>query len=42
MKETLYPTFEEALYLHEVLIQRFGGKAGVLGQWTFRKRTRSP
>jgi death-on-curing protein len=30
MKETLYPTHEEALYLHEVLIQRFGGKAGVL------------
>jgi death-on-curing protein len=30
MKETLYPTLEEALYLHDVLIQRFGGKAGVL------------
>jgi len=30
MIETLYPTLEEALYLHEVLIQRFGGKAGVL------------
>jgi death-on-curing protein len=30
MKETLYPTLEEALYLHDVLIQRFGGKSGVL------------
>lgn len=30
MKETFYPTLDEALYLHELLIQRFGGKAGVL------------
>lgn len=30
MKETLYPTLEETLYLHDVLIQRFGGKSGVL------------
>jgi death on curing protein len=30
MKETLYPTLEEALYLHDILIQRFGGKSGVL------------
>jgi death-on-curing protein len=30
MKEALYPTLEEALYLHDVLIQRFGGKSGVL------------
>lgn len=30
MKETLYPTLEEALYLHDALIQRFGGAAGVL------------
>jgi death-on-curing protein len=30
MKEALYPTLEEALYLHDVLIQRFGGKNGVL------------
>jgi death-on-curing protein len=30
MIETLYPTLEETLYLHEVLIQRFGGKAGIL------------
>jgi death-on-curing protein len=30
MKETLYPTLEEALYLHDVLMQRFGGKSGVL------------
>lgn len=26
----LYPTLEEALELHERLIERFGGKAGVL------------
>jgi death-on-curing protein len=32
MKETVYPTLKEALYLHDVLIQRFGGKAGVLDQ----------
>jgi death-on-curing protein len=30
MKETLYPTLEEALYLHDILIQRFGGAQGVL------------
>lgn len=30
MKETLYPTLEEALCLHDVLMQRFGGKSGVL------------
>lgn len=30
MKETLYPTLEEALYLHDILIQRFGGASGVL------------
>jgi len=30
MKETLYPTLEEALYLHDVLMQRFGSKSGVL------------
>jgi len=30
MKETLYPTLEEALYLHDVLLQRFGGAVGVL------------
>jgi death-on-curing protein len=30
MKETFYPTLEESLYLHDILIQRFGGKAGVL------------
>jgi death-on-curing protein len=30
MKETFYPTLEEALYLHDILIQRFGGKSGVL------------
>jgi death-on-curing protein len=30
MKETIFPTLDEALYLHEVLIQRFGGRSGVL------------
>lgn len=30
MRETFYPTLEEALYLHELLIKRFGGKEGVL------------
>jgi len=30
MKETLYPTLEEALYLHDILLKRFGGASGVL------------
>lgn len=30
MKETLYPTLEEALYLHTVLIEKFGGTPGIL------------
>ncbi len=30
MSETKYPTVEEALYLHEILITRFGGSAGVV------------
>lgn len=29
MKETLFPTLEEALFLYEELIKRFGGVAGV-------------
>lgn len=29
MKETLYPSVEEIFYLHEKLIDRFGGKSGV-------------
>lgn len=32
MKATFYPTVEEALYLHSLLIQRFGGAPGVLDQ----------
>jgi death-on-curing protein len=28
-KRTVYPTLEEALYLHDRLIDRFGGSAGV-------------
>jgi len=30
MKATAFPTLEEALYLHRILIERFGGKSGVL------------
>jgi death-on-curing protein len=30
MKETFYPTLEEALYLHDILMQRFGGTRGVV------------
>jgi death-on-curing protein len=30
MRETSYPTLEEALYLHDILIQKFGGAPGVL------------
>jgi len=30
MKTTFYPTLEEALYLHQVLLEEFGGSAGVL------------
>jgi len=30
MKETIYPTLEEALYLHDILLQRFGGASGIL------------
>lgn len=30
MKEIKYPTVEEALYLHSILIERFGGGAAVL------------
>jgi len=29
MKLTLFPTLEEALYLHEILIKKFGGNLGV-------------
>jgi death-on-curing protein len=28
-KSTIYPTLEEALYLHDRLIERFGGSGGV-------------
>ena len=30
MSETKYPTLEEALYLHQELLERFGGKSGIL------------
>ncbi len=30
MKPTLYPSFAEALVLHEKLIERFGGSPGIL------------
>lgn len=29
MKTTIFPTLEEALYLHQVLIDKFGGQHGV-------------
>ena len=29
MKETIYPTLSEALYLHKLLIKKFGGDSGV-------------
>lgn len=30
MKEIKYPTLDEALYLHKILIERFGGTSSVL------------
>lgn len=30
MSSTIYPTLEEVLHLHRRLLERFGGKAGVL------------
>lgn len=30
MSETKYPTLDEALYLHEMLLERYGGKSGIL------------
>ena len=30
MKQMFYPTLEEALYLHDILLQKFGGASGVL------------
>ena len=30
MKDTVYPTLEEALYLHQILLDEFGGRTGVL------------
>ncbi|MFM1848033.1 MAG: Death on curing protein Doc toxin [Pseudomonadota bacterium] len=30
MKPTIYPTLKEALYFHDLLLQRFGGRPGVL------------
>jgi death-on-curing protein len=29
MAETLYPTLEEVLYLHRLVVDRFGGETGV-------------
>lgn len=29
MRETVYPTLDEALFLHAVLLERFGGADGV-------------
>jgi hypothetical protein len=30
VKDTAYPTLEEALYLHEILLDEFGGRKRVL------------
>ncbi len=30
MKETVYPSLEEAVYLHQLLIAEFGGSPGIL------------
>jgi death-on-curing protein len=42
MKETLYPTLEEALYLHDVLIKRFGGAHGVLDKGSLESALARP
>ena len=42
MKETLYPTLEEALYLHDFLIQRFGGAHGVLDKGSLESALARP
>jgi death on curing protein len=42
MKETLYPTLEEALYLHDILIRRFGGKQGVLDKGSLESALARP
>ena len=42
MKETLYPTLEEALYLHDLLIQRFGGAHGVLDKGSLESALARP
>lgn len=42
MKETLYPTLEEALYLHDILIQRFGGASGVLDKGSLESALARP
>ena len=30
MREVIYPTFEEAIYLHDLLLREFGGSSGIL------------
>jgi death-on-curing protein len=42
MKETLYPTLDEALYLHDILIKRFGGAAGVLDKGSLESALARP
>ena len=41
MKEPLYPSVEEGLYLHNSLIQHFGDKSGVLDRGPFESAFRS-
>lgn len=42
MKETLYPTLEEALYLHDILLKRFGGASGVLDKGSLESALARP
>jgi death on curing protein len=42
MRETIYPTIEEALYLHQVLIKRFGGADGVLDKGSLESALARP
>jgi death-on-curing protein len=42
MKETLYPTLDEALYLHDILIKRFGGATGVLDKGSLESALARP
>jgi death on curing protein len=42
MKRTLYPTLAETLELHRVLLERFGGKAGIRDMGLLESALRRP